>query len=263
MVTVQALDKAQLDRWSSQQVLCIKHALSQTQVRTLQAWTEDLSRWPEEAGKWMKYFERTEHDGRQLCRIENFVPYHKALCELLTGPTTIAVLSKLFGEGAVLFKEKINFKLAGGRGFSAHQDAPAFTQFNQRQHITMMISIDDACVENGCLEFAPTPGTGTLLPVDQALAIRSDIEKELTWTPMPTQAGDIVLFDSFVPHRSRANRTDRPRRALYVTYNRVSDGDVRSAYFEQKRAEFPPEIERAADFIPPACSRFNVGNPIR
>ena len=62
----------------------------------------------------MKYFEKTEHDGRQLCRIENFVPYHKALCDLLTGPTTIAVLAKLFGEDAVLFKEKINFKLAGG-----------------------------------------------------------------------------------------------------------------------------------------------------
>ena len=263
ILSFQALKRAQLDRWSTQQLLHVERALSEPQVRTLQMWTDDLSRWPEAAGKWMKYFEKTEHNERQLCRIENFLPYHEALCELLTGSNTMAILAELFGEGAVLFKEKLNFKLAGGQGFSAHQDAPAFAQFNQHQHITMMISIDDATVDNGCLEFAPTPGVGGLLPADQAFAIRHDVERELTWTPLPTRAGDIVFFDSFVPHRSHANQSVHPRRALYVTYNRASDGDVRAAYFEQKRAEFPPEIERGSTFIPPAGSRFNVGNPIR
>jgi hypothetical protein len=35
------------------------------------------------------------------------------------------IASQLFEEEAVLFKEKINFKLPGGCGFAAHQDTPA------------------------------------------------------------------------------------------------------------------------------------------
>lgn len=35
------------------------------------------------------------------------------------------IASQLFEEEAVLFKEKINFKLPGGCGFFAHQDTPA------------------------------------------------------------------------------------------------------------------------------------------
>ena len=37
----------------------------------------------------------------------------------------------------ILFKEKINLKLAGGQGFAAHQDAPAFDLFGQSAHLTV------------------------------------------------------------------------------------------------------------------------------
>ena len=43
---------------------------------------------------------------------------------------------------------------------------------------------------------------------------------------------------------AKPNLTDRPRRALYVTYNRAADGDHRARYFAEKRANFPPDIER-------------------
>ena len=35
-----------------------------------------------------------------------------------------------------------------------------------------------------------------------------------------------------------------PRRVLYVTYNRASEGDHRAAYFADKRKSYPPDIER-------------------
>ena len=53
-----------------------------------------------------------------------------------------------------------------------------------------------------------------------------------------------MLFDSFAPHRSAPNMTDTRRRALYITYNRASEGDQRVRYFAKKRANFPPDIER-------------------
>ena len=58
------------------------------------------------------------------------------------------------------------------------------------------------------------------------------------------EPGDVLLFDSYVPHASKPNFTDAARRILYLTYNRASDGDYRAQYYADKRASFPPEIER-------------------
>ena len=60
----------------------------------------------------------------------------------------------------------------------------------------------------------------------------------------PTQPGDVAFFDSFAPHRSAPNQTDKPRRALYLTYNALSAGDRRERYYRDKHASFPPDIER-------------------
>ena len=53
-----------------------------------------------------------------------------------------------------------------------------------------------------------------------------------------------MFFDSFTPHRSAPNLTAAPRRVLYVTYNRASEGDHRAHYYADKRASYPPDIER-------------------
>ena len=71
-----------------------------------------------------------------------------------------------------------------------------------------------------------------------------------------------MLFDSYIPHRSAQNRTNHPRRMLYLSYNRLSDGgDVRQEYFKQKRTIFPPDIERKVGKVY-SGGRFNVGNPL-
>ena len=56
----------------------------------------------------------------------------------------------------------------------------------------------------------------------------------------------MVLFDAYVPHRSAPNLTDSPRRVLYLTYNKASEGDHRERYYADKRKSFPPDCEREA-----------------
>ena len=63
-------------------------------------------------------------------------------------------------------------------------------------------------------------------------------------TPVPGAPGDVLFFDSYAPHGSAPNLTDRQRRILYLTYNLASDGDHRRAYYAAKRASFPPDVER-------------------
>ncbi len=64
----------------------------------------------------------------------------------------------------------------------------------------------------------------------------------------------MVFFDSFVPHASGPNLTDKPRRVLYITYNRLSDCDHREQYFIDKRKNLPPDCER----IPGREYKFRV-----
>ena len=70
---------------------------------------------------------------------------------------------------------------------------------------------------------------------------------DMDFVSYPTKPGDAMFFDSYAPHRSGPNLTDRSRRVLYVTYNRASDGDHRVQYFADKRKSFPPDIEREPD----------------
>ena len=68
--------------------------------------------------------------------------------------------------------------------------------------------------------------------IDEALAAGLD------WRPVLLDPGDLLFFDSYTPHYSDTNRSERPRRAAYLTYNAASRGDFRDRYYADKRADF-------------------------
>ena len=49
------------------------------------------------------------------------------------------------------------------------------------------------------------------------------------------EPGDVLFFDALTPHRSGPNNSPGSRRVLYLTYNRLSEGDHSRAYFRDKR----------------------------
>jgi hypothetical protein len=200
----------------------------------LRAWVDEIMAWPDDAGNWIHYREMTDH-GPRLCRTENFVPNHEGIRDLLTSGAMVDAASALLGEPAVLYKEKINYKAAGGAGFAPHQDAPAYRFIDQ--HVSCMVAIDDADVDNGCLEVV-SKRHQEVLPMDADGCIRGDVVAAMTWETVPVPAGTTLWFHSRTPHRSGPNTSDRPRRALYPTYNARREGDLRDAYYEQKFAEF-------------------------
>jgi hypothetical protein len=64
---------------------------------------------------------------------------------------------------------------------------------------------------------------------------------------------NLLSFDSYLPHRSAANRSSAPRRALYVTYNRLCEGEQRADYYRDKREKFRPSANASpAATTPPA-----------
>ena len=258
----QRLSDREVAEFQRQGYVHLTNIFSDEQIERLRQYATDLADLPETPGKWMKYFESSEAAERLLCRIENFVQYHDPLGSWISGPRFTGWISQLLAEPACLFKEKINFKLAGAGGFQPHQDAPAFTTYGHDYHITLMLSFDDSTEENGCLEVVPGDWPNESLPMKPDLTIAEQTVASLDWQSLPTRAGDIVMFGSYLPHRSGKNLSAGSRRALYATYNRLSDGDVRDAYFAEKRRVFPPDVERKPGAVYDDSGVFNVGNPV-
>ena len=215
------------------------------EMRQISAWTDDVQAQPETPGRAMMYFEPSLlHPGaRVLQRVENFCPFHPGFAALCDGDTLRGAVARLFGEPAVLFKDKINFKLPGGDGFKPHQDQQAGWSTYADLFITAMVSIDPTTADNGCLELCAGQHTRGLLGGEWTPLTEADMQR-LAARPVPTQPGDVVFFDSYTPHASGPNLTAERRRVLYITYNRRAAGDHRAQYYADKRQSFPPDIER-------------------
>jgi len=205
-------------------------------------WTEELTSAPEVSGRHWVYHEDslTDPARRLVQRIENFCPFHEDFDRLIRAGALSRWVGALMGGPVLLFKEKINFKMPGGPGFKVHQDQQAGWTRYAPLFVTAMVTIDPTTIENGCLEvIAGRHREGLLGEEWQPLP-----EDALELQAVPTRPGDVIFFDSFVPHASKPNFTEEQRRVLYLTYNLAEHGDLRVRYFADKHASFPPDVDR-------------------
>jgi hypothetical protein len=217
-------------------------------------WTDEVTALPELPGRQMVYRESAPGNPEEklLQRIEDFCPHHAQMDAMAHGRLAEAV-AQLLESPAVLFKDKINFKLPGGGGFELHQDQQAGWSAYAPLFITALVSVDQATLANGCLEIADMPRADGLLGDEWRPLTIAEL-KGHALKPAPTEPGDVIFFDSFVPHASKPNPSASRRRVLYLTYNRLADGDHRRRYFHDKRQNFPPDIER----VPGRDYKFRV-----
>jgi hypothetical protein len=127
----------------------------------------------------------------------------------------------------MLFTEKLNVKRARHGGpIVLHQDFPYWENMTPIAHriATAMIFLDDATIENGCLEVAPgshkagkwpqrvdADGFGSLEMDPAAFDMRR-------LQPLEVPAGTVAFFGAFLVHRSLPNRSGGDRRALLYSY---------------------------------------------
>lgn len=119
---------------------------------------------------------------------------------------------------------------------SSPQDATAYAPDElASRHISVSIAVDESNAANGPLEVAAGRHAESILPHTHGV-INADVEDALEFTPILIAPGDLVLFDSYLPHRSYENRSDTWRRSAYLTYNPASQGDLHAAYYAKKHA---------------------------
>jgi ectoine hydroxylase-related dioxygenase (phytanoyl-CoA dioxygenase family) len=169
----------------------------------------------------------------RLRMIEPVVDLSETFARLAADARITGPFQSLFGEPPVLFEDKLNYKQPrGGTPFPMHQDFPYWQKYSPRL-VSAMIYIDEATEANGCLEVARGWHTKGLLP-DHAVQVGIMTDSHCLAEPIdpsqivkvPGPPGTMILFSAFTPHASAPNLSDRPRRAIILTYNPASDGDV-------------------------------------
>ena len=218
----------------------------------------NIAKWIDEyqnrkADDWLEkenaYYETSlmDKNTRILSRVEKFLDYHEGFRNLTSSRKLLDPLEDLVGEECVIFKEKINLKQPGGNGFRTHQDIVSRWDDFASYFMNIFISVDECTIENGCLEIADG-FTKKELITEYDTPIDGELEKNMKFIPCLTSPGDIIFFDCFIPHRSKANLSNYQRRNIYLTYNKKSEGDKRLDYLKRKEKEMPPDNKRGKNF---------------
>ncbi len=107
-----------------------------------------------------------------------------------------------------------------GGEVTCHQDS-TFLMTEPETCVGFWVAIDEATLENGCMEFIPGEHRGPLRRLfrrkaeggTEMIALADDPYPEERRVAAPAAIGDLVIFSGRAPHMSRANRSDRPRMA--------------------------------------------------
>ena len=251
--------------------LVIKRFFSKAEMVQLSDWTRKIIQWPETIGKWLKYYESIEGNPSEtnknvLSRIENFVCYHDGLSHLVDNKQLVSFLSELIGEPVLFFKEKLNLKPPGGRGYKAHQDAPAFFDINY-DAISLLVPMDAMTVENGCVYFVEngTNFANKMLGQNKHnRALCESVVSGFRWIPIECSPGDVIIFSAYAPHYSLENKSKNERRVLFLTYGRRSKSKGKTQqYFDNKRKLFPQDCEKIPGFdYTDAAAIYSFSSPV-
>jgi len=160
--------------------------------------------------------------------IEPFHHFDPRFEALLDDARVVAPMRDLVGcEQIALFTDKLNLKRPReGSAFRWHQDSPywVFDCGHVDRLPNVMLALDDASEENGCLRVVRgshrqgllpgLEGEGTLGPL--FTDPRAFDERDAV--PAAMRAGSLLFFSPHIVHGSLPNTSDAPRRALVLTY---------------------------------------------
>lgn len=230
-------------------------------------------------------YERVARGEVRLSRTEAFVDHHIGLDAFLRGDASPVerLVAGLCGEPVALYKDKINYKFPGSGGYVPHQDGyqtlgvPKYVSPSQRGLITfvVMVAIDDATVANGCPHVAPRMWArkSGWLPSRHACEYASNDTKVVggsgdgatdedmgPFVPIELAAGDVLVYDNFMPHMSGPNLSEGPRRALFAIYygRRSTPRDLRTEYYVSEALN---RRNRGAGRYVASANVFHTGAP--
>lgn len=237
-----ALSQEQLDAFDNDGYIILP-SISDEITRNIIEWSAEIKKLPHLPNAWMHYDEIDGNGRTILSRTERFADYHSGFDTLFRAPRLLAALKDLSGEEMALLKEKVNYRGPGSGGFKAHTDMADYLATVQGNHLTIMLAVEPATLENGCLEIVP--GSHKIdIPTNDDMCLTSEWVEQHEWVPVPLRTGECLIFGSRLAHRSGANNSPHGRASVYATYNALSIGDKREEYYAHRRIHWPATADR-------------------
>lgn len=181
-------------------------------------------------------------EGRIVDRLDPIVDISPVFKALSQDERIHDCLRSIFGEPALLMKDKLIWKCPGANGYGCHQDYTGWVELPAPPEamLTVLIALDTSTSNNGPIELfrakhhqyyldkcAPT---GLLAP-SEGLVPDEILEQWGAAEQIALAPGDVLIFSSLAPHQSDTNFTNSYRRHIYFTYSASSCGDLYQQYY--------------------------------
>lgn len=157
---------------------------------------------------------------------------------LCTHPAILDAVRSILGPDILLWHSRYFDKPHGGEEIPWHQDAP-FWNIAPKIAVSAWLALDPVDTTNGCIHVLPASHKGAISHVKSTGGGRFGIEadpalvRESGSIPICLRAGEILLFDRYLLHRSGRNFSQKPRLALCSRFTipsvKVSVGSLRPA----------------------------------
>lgn len=160
----------------------------------------------------------------QVIRVE-LIHRDPRFLALARDPRLVGAVAQLIGPDLALEHSKLSAQPHGpGGGVSWHQDL-AFYPHTNPDVLAVMVMLDDATPENGCMRMIPgSHRLGVCDHDDDAGMFTGSCRDQARWADHPgavaitPRAGGISIHHGLTLHASGGNRSGRPRRGLVLNY---------------------------------------------
>ena len=230
------LDEARVERFREQGYLTDLELLSRDEVQELGERLDDIGRRLPELLERLYEVEAAwlERPHEVVLHLLGAWMVDELFHDLIFHPGVTVPVAQILGTDRLRFwHDQVFWKPAHHPGVVPwHQDYSYWTRTGPPAHGTMFITLDDMDAENGGLEYVPGSHLWGLLPMQSfggeldALLPSLDREQRAAFAPVSLElrAGQGSIHHSHLVHGSRANESDRARRAIALNY--VADGTL-------------------------------------
>jgi hypothetical protein len=226
-----SLSESELNQYEEKGYLVLDGILSQSGLEAIvdqcmAAWTAEKGEF-DPGGTWLENSLLTDiHHRSPLVRDYYFEGPLVNVAEQIIGPNIKEVTSQL------------TFKMRGNtKPFPWHQDN-GYGELDRYNSITCLTALEDNDEANGCLWIIPGSHkqgqrrAGLTVEEKKAQVAIEDKPDESMAVPMPLKAGQCLIFNCWMLHRSDGNLSiDRDRRVLFLRY---ADADAVEVYNDRK-----------------------------